>query len=102
MLRRSSGEAPTPCRKASCKQVIVWVSDVDRHYARAVSEGAEVIHSPLTKAYGLRQYLVRDQEGHLWEFTQHVINVPPEAWGAVSISPPTTISESVDYFSERA
>jgi PhnB protein len=34
------------------------------------------------KPWGLRQYLVRDPEGHMWEFSQHVRDVPAQDWGA--------------------
>jgi len=84
MLRKASGDAPAPCRSSACKQVLAWVSDVDDHHARVVARGAEVVHGPVTKPFGLRQYLVRDREGHLWEFTQHVRDMPPAEWGAVT------------------
>ena len=83
MLRKASGDAPAPCRGDTCKQVVAWVSDVDEHHARVAARGAEIVRPPVTKPFGLRQYLVRDREGHLWEFTQHVRDVPPAEWGAV-------------------
>jgi uncharacterized glyoxalase superfamily protein PhnB len=84
MLRRATDDAPEPCRGSPCKQVVVWVSDVDSHHARALAGGADVLGRPITKTYGLRQYLVRDREGHLWEFTQHVRDVDPAEWGATT------------------
>jgi uncharacterized glyoxalase superfamily protein PhnB len=65
-----------------CKQVIVFVPDVDRHFADAERADAHVIDQPTDKPWGLRQYLVRDLEGHLWEFSQHLRDVPPQEWGA--------------------
>ncbi len=67
-----------------CQQMIVYVSDVNRHFAHARAEGASIISEPRDKPWGLRQYLARDSEGHVWEFTEHVRDVPPEAWGARS------------------
>jgi PhnB protein len=84
MLRKASGGAPAPCRSSACKQVLVWVSNVDEHHARVAVRGAHVVQAPVTKPFGLRQYLVRDCEGHLWEFSQHVRDVPPAEWGAVT------------------
>jgi hypothetical protein len=31
--------------------------------------------------------MVRDLEGHTWEFTQHIRNVQPEDWGAEAVDP---------------
>lgn len=84
MLRKATDDAPEPCRGSPCKQLLVWVSDVDEHHARALAAGAVVLGRPITKPYGLRQYLVHDREGHLWEFTQHVRDVEPAEWGAAA------------------
>jgi PhnB protein len=84
MLRRAAGDAPEPCGRSACKQVLVWVSDVDGHHAQAVAGGADILQGPITKPFGLRQYLVRDREGHMWEFTQHVKDVDPSEWGATT------------------
>jgi PhnB protein len=65
-----------------CKKVIVFVDDVDGHFARVESAGVEVLHRPIDKPWGLRQYAVKDREGHLWEFSQHVRDVPAQDWGA--------------------
>jgi uncharacterized glyoxalase superfamily protein PhnB len=65
-----------------CNQVIVFVRDVDRHFSVAAKADARVVHRPTDKPWGLRQYLARDLEGHMWEFSQHVRDVPPEEWGA--------------------
>ncbi|MFB9235746.1 VOC family protein [Plantactinospora siamensis] len=65
-----------------CAKVIVLVDDVDRHFAAVTGAGVETLHEPTDKPWGLRQYLVHDREGHLWEFSQHVREVPPRDWGA--------------------
>ncbi|MEY9854637.1 putative glyoxalase superfamily protein PhnB [Catenulispora sp. GAS73] len=84
MVRRTGGRHSPACAAGhTCKQVIVWVPDVDRHFARASAAGAVVEQPPTDKPWGLRQYLVRDLEGHLWEFTRHLRDVPPGEWGAV-------------------
>jgi uncharacterized glyoxalase superfamily protein PhnB len=67
-----------------CNKVIVFVDDLDRHFAAVEEAGVETLHGPTDKPWGLRQYLVRDPEGHLWEFSQHMRDVPARDWGAVT------------------
>ncbi|MFB9359813.1 VOC family protein [Actinoplanes nipponensis] len=65
-----------------CKKVIVFVDDVDGHFAAVQRAGVATLHRPTDKPWGLRQYMVRDREGHMWEFSQHVRDVPARDWGA--------------------
>ncbi|MEV8378898.1 VOC family protein [Kribbella sp. NPDC056861] len=74
---------PSPGVPAAA-QLIVWVDNVDKHYATSVSEGARVLHEPRDKPWGLRQYLAHDHENHLWEFTEHIRDVPAHDWGATT------------------
>lgn len=53
---------------ASHSGLSVHVADVDAHYERARAAGAPVEGPPVDKAYGLREYGVRDPEGHRWWF----------------------------------
>lgn len=81
--------APPQYKKPSsdghaCDYIVVWVADVDSHFDRAKREGASITSEPEDKPWGLRQYMARDLEGHTWEFSQHVRDVPPEHWGAVA------------------
>ena len=46
----------------------VVVEDADRHYARAVAAGAEIVMDIKTEDYGGRGYSCRDPEGHIWNF----------------------------------
>ena len=48
--------------------VAVYVEDVDAHYERAKSAGAEIAEPPYDTDYGARMYSVRDPEGNLWTF----------------------------------
>lgn len=83
MLAPAGGELTSPADDAHvCKKLIVFVDDVDRHFAAVDEAGVEAVHGPVDKPWGLRQYLVKDLEGHLWEFTQHVRDVAPQDWGA--------------------
>jgi uncharacterized glyoxalase superfamily protein PhnB len=52
-----------------CTQTIyIIVDDPDAHYARAKSEGAEILLEPTDKDYGGRDYSCRDLEGNIWSF----------------------------------
>jgi uncharacterized glyoxalase superfamily protein PhnB len=81
MLTRANGELTQPDGSVSQK-IIVFVDDVDRHFAAVETAGVATTHRPADKPWGLRQYLVKDREGHLWEFSQHVRDVPARDWGA--------------------
>jgi len=64
--------------------ILVWVGDVDVHFARAAAAGAEIVERPVDKPWGLRRYMARDPEGHVWQFNQHIRDVEPADWGASS------------------
>jgi uncharacterized glyoxalase superfamily protein PhnB len=53
---------------AASSGLVVYVPDVDAHYARAHSRGAGVEHEPKDRPYGQREYGVTDPEGHRWWF----------------------------------
>ncbi|HEY7705923.1 MAG TPA: VOC family protein [Gaiellaceae bacterium] len=48
--------------------VHVYVDDVDAHYERARTAGAEIVEEPTDQEYGDRRYAAKDPEGHLWFF----------------------------------
>lgn len=83
MLAAAGGGRRSPAGDAHvCKKLLVFVDDVDVHFAAAEKAGAQTLHAPADKPWGLRQYLVRDREGHVWEFSQHVRDVSARDWGA--------------------
>jgi uncharacterized glyoxalase superfamily protein PhnB len=49
----------------------VYVDDLDAHFERARSAGAEVAGPPKDTDFGAREYHVRDLEGHPWTFGTH-------------------------------
>jgi len=56
-------------------QMMVYVPDVDAHYAQAVAEGA-IITMPLQDAfYGERRYEATDLEGHRWHFAERFADI---------------------------
>ena len=46
----------------------IIVEDADRHHARAVAAGAEIVMEIEDQDYGGRGYSCRDSEGHVWSF----------------------------------
>ena len=46
----------------------IIIDDVDAHYQKAVSSGAEIVMEPEDQDYGGCLYSCRDPEGHLWNF----------------------------------
>ena len=48
--------------------LVVHVSDVDQHFARARGAGAQIDSEPTDQPYGQREYGARDLEGHRWWF----------------------------------
>ena len=58
----------------------VYVDDVDRHFARARAEGAEIISEPQDGFWGGRIYRARDHEGHQWEISQRGRDLAAERW----------------------
>jgi PhnB protein len=49
--------------------VVVYIDDVDTHFARAKRGGAKILTEPETNN-GERKYRVEDLEGHRWMFAQ--------------------------------
>ena len=49
--------------------VLVYVDDVNAHYARAKQRGATILSEPEADDYGKR-YRAEDVEGHRWMFMQ--------------------------------
>ena len=57
----------------------IIVEDADRHHARAVAAGAEIVMEIKDQDYGGRGYSCRDPEGHLWSFGSYDPWAPPDA-----------------------
>jgi uncharacterized glyoxalase superfamily protein PhnB len=69
---------------APAHSTMVRVEDIDRHFERARQHGARVLQAPTDFPYGERQYTVADIAGHVWTFSQTMMDVDPEDWGGVS------------------
>jgi PhnB protein len=51
-------------------QMMVYVQDVDAHYAHAVTERADITMELHDAFYGERRYEATDLEGHRWHFAE--------------------------------
>lgn len=58
-------------------QLVVYVADVDAHHQQVIAAGGRPMTSePVDQAYGLRDYSVLDNEGHLWTFATPLATGP--------------------------
>ena len=69
------------------QSLTIFVENVEEHYARSRSAGANIVEELHETVYGELQYGVRDLEGHLWLFSRHARDVDPVAWGATIVHP---------------
>ena len=65
-------------------QVMIYVDDVDAHYAHTKAAGAEITEAIADQFYGDRTYRTVDLEGHHWTFSQHIRDVSPEEMKAAA------------------
>ena len=49
--------------------VLVYVDDLDAHYAHARAAGARILSEPTDTGHG-RSYRAEDVEGHRWMFSE--------------------------------
>jgi len=83
MVKATRTGAATPRQIGHWTQSLtVFVDDVDAHFARSKSAGANIVEELHETCYGERQYGVVDFAGHHWLFSRHASDLSPEAWGA--------------------
>ncbi len=58
--------------------ILVYVTDSDAAYKRAMKEGAVSLREPADQAYGDRTSGVKDSWGNQWWFATHIEDVSPE------------------------
>jgi uncharacterized glyoxalase superfamily protein PhnB len=78
---------PAENRYTLRQMTLVFVDDVDAVVERAVAHGGAVLDGPTDQPWGLRQAIIRDPEGYLWEPARHVRDVDVSAWGAQLLGP---------------
>lgn len=86
MLKRARGATPTELGYGT-QSLTVFVEDVDAHFERTRSAGANIMEDLHETIYGERQYGVEDLDGHHWLFSQHARDVSPRDWGATVVEP---------------
>ena len=59
---------PSALGGAVSQSPYIIVEDTNKHYARAVAAGAEIVMEIKDEDYGGRDYSCRDLEGHVWNF----------------------------------
>ncbi|MBV9036975.1 MAG: hypothetical protein JO182_20965 [Acidobacteriaceae bacterium] len=79
------GEMGQDQQWATRSSTMLRVPDVDALCARALAQGARVIHAPQTHGYGERQATLEDFAGHIWTLTQTVEDVDPAVWGGEAV-----------------
>jgi len=83
MLKGARPGWSTPAQLGQATQTLsIFVEDVDAHYEHTRAAGAKIVEELNETAYGERQYVAEDPEGHRWLFAQHARDVAPEEWGA--------------------
>lgn len=83
MLKRAQPDAVVPAESGHWTQSLtVFVEDVDAHFERTKSRGAQIVEDLHETEYGERQYGVVDLAGHHWLFSKHARDVNPADWGA--------------------
>jgi uncharacterized glyoxalase superfamily protein PhnB len=88
MLAAGEGRYENPASLGqTCCSLVFFVDDVERHFQQACAAGAKILFEPTDRPWGLRQYRAQDLEGHTWEFSRHLRDVPPEQWGATVEAP---------------
>lgn len=84
MLKDSSRLQMSPAKLGgSTQSLMMFTENVRAHYEKTVSTGATIVEELFETEYGLRQYAVKDLEGHHWTFSQHFRDVSPDSWGAI-------------------
>ncbi len=60
----------SPLQLDGCNTAGIYmiVEDVDAHYEKARTAGAEIVLDIVDQDYGGREYSCKDLEGHLWSF----------------------------------
>ena len=56
-------------------QMMVYVPDIDAHYAHAVANGAVITMDLRDAFYGDRVYEATDPEGHRWHFGERFADI---------------------------
>ena len=64
--------------------LLLYVTDVDQVFAKAIASGATELKPIRDEFYGDRTGTLKDPFGHVWTIATHVKDVPPEEWGKLA------------------
>ena len=67
-VRPDDGMGSPQALGSATQALYVYVDNLDAHFERARSAGAEITSPPKDTDFGSREYHVRDLEGHPWTF----------------------------------
>ena len=65
---------------------LVFVDNVDQAVQRALDSGGRLIDEAADQPLGLRQAVVADPEGYLWELSVHLHDVPVRSWARPNLA----------------
>lgn len=69
MLEQRSGAEPRPHGAVNCWDAYFWIEGVDAFAASLSEMGADIAELPIDRPeYGMREFSVRDPDGHLLVF----------------------------------
>ncbi len=85
----SAPEIAAPVTRATLRMMtLVFVDDVDDVSERVARYGGSVVDHATDQPWGLRQAVIADPEGYLWEPSTHRWDATPESWGAATVGSP--------------
>ena len=67
-VRPDDGMTSPQALGVATQALCVYVDNLDAHFERARSAGADIASPPNDTDFGSREYHARDIEGHLWTF----------------------------------
>jgi uncharacterized glyoxalase superfamily protein PhnB len=89
MIEASRPGRVTPAQANGLTQyTTLFVADVEEHFHRCALSGCRIVEDLNDTIYGERQFVVEDYAGHRWIFSQHVKDVEPSDWGALTSESP--------------
>jgi uncharacterized glyoxalase superfamily protein PhnB len=68
----NNGQVITNHENGGAWDAYFWIADADSLYAEFTANGAEIAHKPYNTGYGIREFWVRDQDGHILAFGQNI------------------------------
>lgn len=87
LVSQTAPPAEQASRHTLRAMTLVFVDNVDHAVQRATAAGGALVDEATDQPWGLRQAIVADPEGYLWELSTHLHDVPVSTWGATAVGP---------------